>query len=69
MIKEFLWPGQFDRAYLSRASTLLVIFMIFHTLSAGRRAEANPWGEGAMLEWVLSSPPPFHISDDLPVVS
>src|SRR6201990_2190668 len=26
-----------------------------------RKAEANPWGEGATtLEWTLSSPPPFH---------
>ena len=35
-----------------------------------RKAEANPWGEGATtLEWTLSSPPPFHQFNDLPRVS
>jgi cytochrome c oxidase subunit 1 len=34
-----------------------------------RKAEANPWGEGATtLEWTLSSPPPFHQYNDLPRV-
>jgi len=33
-----------------------------------RKAEANPWGEGATtLEWTLSSPPPFHQFSDPPV--
>src|SRR5579864_4903724 len=32
-----------------------------------RKAEANPWGEGATtLEWTLSSPPPFHQFSELP---
>ena len=35
-----------------------------------RKAEANPWGEGATtLEWTLSSPPPFHQYSELPVVT
>jgi cytochrome c oxidase subunit 1 len=34
-----------------------------------RPARANPWGEGATtLEWTLSSPPPFHSFNELPVV-
>jgi cytochrome c oxidase subunit 1 len=34
-----------------------------------RRAEANPWGEGATtLEWTLSSPPPFHQFNEPPVI-
>ncbi len=34
-----------------------------------RKAEANPWGEGATtLEWTLSSPPPFHQFETLPVI-
>ena len=34
-----------------------------------RKAEANPWGEGATtLEWTLSSPPPFHQFSTLPVI-
>ena len=29
----------------------------------------NPWGEGATtLEWTLSSPPPFHQFNELPLV-
>ncbi len=42
----------------------------FYTLLAGRRVGANSWGEGATtLEWTVSSPPPFHTYDELPVVS
>jgi len=37
------------------------------SLTAGRKAEGNPWGEGATtLEWTLSSPPPFHQYSTLP---
>jgi cytochrome c oxidase subunit 1 len=33
------------------------------------RAAANPWGPGATtLEWTLSSPPPFHQFERLPVI-
>ena len=40
-----------------------------YAFTAGRKAEANPWGEGATtLEWTLSSPPPFHQFNELPVV-
>jgi len=35
-----------------------------------RKAEANPWGEGATtLEWTLSSPPPFHQFNTPPVIT
>jgi len=49
----------------------MVIFFInlFWSLFAGKKAEANPWGEGATtLEWTLSSPPPFHQFETLPVI-
>lgn len=49
----------------------MVIFFInlFISLFAGKKAEANPWGEGATtLEWTLSSPPPFHQFETLPVI-
>jgi len=37
------------------------------SLTAGKKAPANPWGEGATtLEWTLSSPPPFHQYSTLP---
>jgi heme/copper-type cytochrome/quinol oxidase subunit 1 len=56
-------------AFISAASTLWFVFVVLHTLLAGRRAAATPWGEGATtLEWRLSSPPPFHADDELPVV-
>ncbi|MBX9797436.1 cbb3-type cytochrome c oxidase subunit I, partial [Sphingomonas sp.] len=42
---------------------------IFYSLVAGRKAPGNPWGEGATtLEWTLSSPPPFHQFETLPVI-
>jgi cytochrome c oxidase subunit I len=32
-------------------------------------APANPWGPGATtLEWTLSSPPPFHQFETLPLI-
>jgi cytochrome c oxidase subunit 1 len=41
--------------------------MLFYSLVAGRRAEANPWGEGATtLEWTVPSPAPFHTFEELP---
>ncbi|MGH7038230.1 MAG: cytochrome c oxidase subunit I [Stellaceae bacterium] len=57
-------------SYISYAATLLFIFIVFQAFFAGRRAENNPWGEGATtLEWTLSSPPPFHSYEELPVIS
>ena len=49
----------------------VAIFMIVLLEAAVRRrkAEANPWGEGATtLEWTLSSPPPFHQFNEPPVI-
>jgi cytochrome c oxidase subunit I len=57
-------------AYVGYASTLLFLFIVFHTLLAGRRIGANPWGQGATtLEWRLPSPPPFHSYEEQPVVT
>src|SRR5436189_1178344 len=57
-------------AFMSYASTLFFIFIVFHTLIAGRRVGANYWGEGATtLEWSLSSPPPFHSFEEVPVIA
>jgi len=49
----------------------MVVFFIMLIEAAVRRrkAEANPWGEGATtLEWTLPSPPPFHQFNELPVI-
>jgi cytochrome c oxidase subunit I len=51
------------------AGTLVFFVNIIWALVAGRRAADNPWGEGATtLEWTLSSPPPFHQFNELPVI-
>ena len=43
--------------------------VLFWSLFAGKKAGDNPWGEGATtLEWTLSSPPPTHQFNELPVV-
>lgn len=49
----------------------MAIFFInlFWSLFAGKPAPDNPWGEGATtLEWTLSSPPPFHQFETLPII-
>ena len=48
---------------------LIFLVNVFWSLFAGRRAEGNPWGEGATtLEWTLTSPPPYHQFETLPVI-
>jgi cytochrome c oxidase subunit 1 len=49
---------------------MIVFFVnIGWSLLAGRKVEGNYWGEGATtLEWTLSSPPPFHQFETLPVI-
>jgi cytochrome c oxidase subunit 1 len=49
---------------------MIVFFInILWSLAAGKKAPGNYWGEGATtLEWTLSSPPPFHQFETLPVV-
>jgi cytochrome c oxidase subunit 1 len=57
-------------AFISYASTLFFVFIVFHTLLYGRRVGANYWGEGATtLEWTVSSPPPFHSFDEPPLIT
>jgi cytochrome c oxidase subunit I len=54
-------------AFLSFGSTLFFVVIVLYSLKAGRKVEANYWGEGATtLEWTVSSPPPFHSFDELP---
>jgi cytochrome c oxidase subunit I len=56
--------------YILMAASMVVFFVnVFYSLFAGKKAEGNYWGEGATtLEWTLSSPPPFHQFEKLPVV-
>jgi cytochrome c oxidase subunit I len=56
-------------AYLSFASSLLFVAIVFVTFARKQRVGDNPWGEGATtLEWTVSSPPPFHTFEVLPQV-
>ena len=48
---------------------LVFLIMLAEMFIVRRKAGANPWGEGATtLEWTLSSPPPFHQFNELPVI-
>ena len=64
------WNGVASWGYVLMAIGMVFFFVnIFWSLMFGKKAEANPWGEGATtLEWTLSSPPPFHQFETLPVV-
>src|SRR6201996_8689604 len=71
------YPAAFDTwnfvssiGYLITLVGIVVFFITLLEAAVRRRpARANPWGEGATtLEWTLSSPPPFHSFNELPVV-
>ena len=54
---------------ISLVATALFFIGLVEAMLRRRKAEANPWGEGATtLEWTLPSPPPFHQFNELPVV-
>ena len=56
-------------AYITFAGTLLFLVVVWKTLRAPRTVPANPWGVGATtLEWTVSSPPPLHSFEVLPVI-
>ncbi len=65
------WNEVASFGYVVMAAGTLIFFVnIAYSLIAGRRAEDNPWGEGATtLEWTLSSPPPFHQFNELPKIA
>ncbi|HWV82367.1 MAG TPA: cytochrome c oxidase subunit I [Hyphomicrobiaceae bacterium] len=54
-------------SYISAAGALVFFIGIAVAFAKKRRAEGNPWGEGATtLEWTLPSPPPYHCFETLP---
>ncbi len=59
-----------EYGYTLMAFSVLIFFInIGWSLLAGKKAEDNYWGEGATtLEWTLSSPPPFHQFETIPVI-
>jgi cytochrome c oxidase subunit 1 len=64
------WNEVASWGYVIMAVGMVFFFVnVIWSLLAGRRAPDNPWGEGATtLEWTLSSPPPFHQFETLPVI-
>lgn len=64
------WNLVASYGYMIMGVGIVIFFVnIIWSLIAGKKAEANPWGEGATtLEWTLSSPPPFHQFETLPVI-
>lgn len=64
------WNWVSTLGYKIMAASMLIFFVnIIYSLFFGKKAEGNYWGEGATtLEWTLSSPPPFHQFETLPVI-
>jgi cytochrome c oxidase subunit 1 len=56
--------------YMIMATGMIFFFLnIIYSFTFAKKAPANPWGEGATtLEWTLSSPPPYHQFETLPVI-
>ena len=57
-------------AYIAFASTVFFVFVVLHTLLAGRRIGGQSLGpRGDDLGMAVPSPPPFHSFEELPVVT
>ena len=55
---------------ITLASTLFFYGLAIYIVTRGRRVGNNYWGDSAnTLEWTISSPPPFHTFDKLPVIT
>ena len=68
---EFAFYNQISTAgaFLTLLSVVLFFVWVIEALLVRRPAGENYWGEGATtLEWTLSSPPPFHQFNSLPVI-
>jgi cytochrome c oxidase subunit 1 len=54
---------------ITAVGVLIFLITVVEMFIVRRKAGNNPWGEGATtLEWTLSSPPPFHQFNELPVI-
>ena len=64
------WNHFATMGYMVMAASMGVFFVnVIYTFVAGKKAPNNPWGVGATtLEWTLSSPPPYHQFETLPVI-
>ena len=57
-------------SYITATATLIFFIGLIYSYYIRREKTVdNPWGESAdTLEWTLSSPPPFHCFETLPVI-
>ncbi len=56
-------------SYISAFGVLIFFYGLASAYVRKEQAADNPWGAGATtLEWTLSSPPPFHQFNTLPVI-
>ena len=56
-------------SYISVVGLVVFLINLLYAFAKKRKAQQNPWGEGATtLEWTVSSPPPFHTFEELPKV-
>jgi cytochrome c oxidase subunit 1 len=55
-------------SYLSGASALFFLFVVFHALKFGKKCPNKQWDGGTTLEWTLPSPPAFHSFEKTPVI-
>ena len=64
------WNEISSWGYVIMAFSMIFFFVnLIYAFTAGKKAPANYWGEGATtLEWSLSSPPPYHQFETLPVI-
>ncbi len=64
------WNTVASVGYMIMAAGMAIFFVnLIWSLMAGKKAGDNPWGEGATtLEWTISSPPPYHQFETLPVI-
>ena len=64
------WNHIASLGYVIMGVGVIIFFVnVAYGLFAGKKAGDNPWGEGATtLEWTLSSPPPYHQFETLPVI-
>ena len=56
-------------ALITALGTVFFLYVVWRTFTAGEKAAANPWGEGATtLEWKVDSPAPFHTHEEIPAI-
>lgn len=68
-VDEFTWMHQVSTigSYILLLGFLTHLFVFVHSLVAGAKAPANPWG-GLSMEWEAASPPIEHNFEHEPVV-